>query len=360
MVSFGVLIPALDPDQKLIELLKQLVASHAPITTIMIVDDGSDGAHQPIFSQIAELGDARLQVLHHAHNQGKGAALKTGFRAYLDQGLPVTGIATLDADGQHPVSALERCLARAERTPDDLVIGARQFTGAVPWRSRFGNVLTDNLVRLLTHQTISDTQTGLRVIPLRYVRQVITFPGDRFEFEFDMLLEAKKYGVTINEQPIPTIYLDGNASSHFRVIRDSIAIYTRFLKFGLSGLGSFLIDIGLFTLLTGLLGNRQSLTTIMAATVIARAFSAVANYLINRHLVFADAGEQTLLKYGGLLVVQTLASGYLTHALTALLSLVVTGAGTPTVAKLIGDFGLFLISYHVQKNWIFKERSHVK
>jgi len=358
--NIGILIPALDPDEKLIQLLQQLVASTQPITTILLVDDGSDTAHQLIFAQAQALGDARIQVVHHDHNLGKGAALKTGFRVFLRQPVPVRAIATLDADGQHTVGALEACLHLAQQRPSDLVIGARQFTGNVPWRSRFGNRLTDDLVRVLTHQAISDTQTGLRVIPLSYARELVTFPGDRFEFEFDMLLEAKKHHVTISEQPIPTIYLDGNASSHFRVVRDSLAIYSRFLKFSLSGLTSFLIDICLFSLLTILLGNGDGFGTIMVATVIARAFSAIANYLINRHLVFANAGDRTLLKYGGLLVVQTLASGYLTSGLTLVLGLALNGALTSTLAKIIGDFCLFLISYYIQKTWIFKERRHVQ
>ncbi|MGY5339662.1 glycosyltransferase [Levilactobacillus spicheri] len=359
-MTFGVLIPALNPDEKLIQLVHGLLASPAPIATILVVDDGSDAAHQPVFTQLAHLHASRLALVHHDHNRGKGAALKTGLRTYLAQDQPVDAIATLNADGQHTVAALEACLNRAQAHPNDLVIGARQFTGNVPWRSRFGNVLTDNLVRLLTHQRISDTQTDLRVIPWAYVAALSRFPGERFEFEFDMLLEAKAHGVAVNEQPIPTIYLDGNASSHFRVVRDSLAIYSRFIKFALSGLTSFLIDIGLFSLLTLLLGNGTSLRTIMVATVLARACSSIANYLINRHLVFADAGEQTLAKYVGLLVVQTLASGYLTHALTVGLNLFLTNGNlVPTLAKLIGDFGLFLVSYYVQKTWIFREREHV-
>lgn len=167
MLNFGILIPALDPDHKLITLLHQLLASRQAIASIVVVDDGSDQQHQGIFDQIQQFTDSRLHLLRHAQNRGKGAALKTGFRYYLQQ--PTTtslaGIATLDADGQHTVAALEKCLRLATQRPQDLIIGARQFTGDVPWRSRFGNILTDNLVRVLTHQTISDTQTGLRVIP---------------------------------------------------------------------------------------------------------------------------------------------------------------------------------------------------
>ncbi|AVK62043.1 glycosyl transferase [Lactobacillus sp. CBA3605] len=366
MLKIGILIPALNPDNKLIQLVQTLLSNTelAPITTaITIVDDGSDSAHQAIFSQLLALTSTKLTILHHTENRGKGAALKTGF-TQLQQVYPdLDGIATMDSDGQHTTAALVSCLNKFKNNPDSLVIGVRHFTNDIPFRSQFGNLLTSGLVRLLTHQNISDTQTGLRLIPIKYTQALVNFPGDRFEFEFDMLLQAKKYGVIVIEAPIPTIYLDGNASSHFRVVRDSLAIYSRFLKFSISGLASFVVDISLFALIMWLLANR-SLHAIMIATVTARLLSAVVNYLINHHLVFDNAGEQTVLKYAALLTVQAIASGYLTTGLTHLLTLLSTGNLMPVLAKIIGDFGLFLISYHIQKTYIFKSTNeathHVK
>ncbi|MFC6164698.1 glycosyltransferase [Lactiplantibacillus dongliensis] len=359
MAAIGVLIPALNPDNKLIKLMNELITITAPITAIIVVDDGSDAQHQPIFTQLGTLTDSRLHILHHPQNRGKGAALKTGFD-YCQRQLPqLTGIATMDSDGQHTVAALQHCLQQFAQTPHDLVIGVRQFTETIPFRSRFGNLLTSSLVRLLTHQSISDTQTGLRVIPMTYAQQLINFPGDRFEFEFDMLLEARKYDVKVTEAPIPTIYLDGNKSSHFRVIRDSIAIYSRFFKFAASGLASFLIDISLFYLVISLIGNHV-LNSILIATVISRVLSSIANYLINHHLVFDHAGHQTLIKYGLLFLVQMFASGYLTNLLTWALP-TTSGQWMPTLAKMIVDFILFIISYQIQRDFIFKEGtpSHV-
>ncbi|MEE6726814.1 glycosyltransferase family 2 protein [Pediococcus acidilactici] len=132
--------------------------------------------------------DKRIHILHHEVNRGKGAALKTGFKYILENFPQIQGVATMDADGQHTVEALAACINQFEKHPHDLIIGARQFTNQIPWRSQFGNVLTRKLVRMLTRQNISDTQTGLRVIPRSYVRQLLKFPGKRFEFEFDMLL----------------------------------------------------------------------------------------------------------------------------------------------------------------------------
>ena len=355
MLNIGVIIPALNPDNKLIDLISNITSSSilsATINEIIIVNDGSDANHQAIFQQLRQRYP-ELTILNHSHNRGKGAALKTAF-TYVQKHLPnIDGVATMDSDGQHTVAALQSCLDKFAQDPQQLVIGVRQFTNDIPFRSQFGNLLTSGLVRLLTRQNISDTQTGLRVIPMTYAKTLINFSGDRFEFEFDMLLQAKKYHVKIVEQPIPTIYLEGNASSHFRVIRDSIAIYSRFLKFAASGLISFLIDISLFYLVLFFIGN-HILNSILVATVVSRVLSSIANYSINHHVVFNHAGNKTLFKYGCLFIIQMLASGFFTDLLTTLLP-ATNGQFMPTLAKVIVDFVLFMISYQIQRDLIFKE-----
>ncbi|TBX44890.1 glycosyltransferase [Lactiplantibacillus paraplantarum] len=362
MLQIGIIIPALNPDDKLIALIRDFINAPTLMTNVkelIIVDDGSDYAHQSIFTQLASLPLANLTILHHSTNRGKGAALKTGF-SYIQAHFPMlTGIATMDADGQHTVVALNSCLNKFTDNPQRLVIGVRHFTNKIPFRSQFGNVLTSSLVRLLTHQNISDTQTGLRIIPMKYLAVLIHIPGDRFEFEFDMLLQAKKYHIQVIEQPIPTIYLDGNSSSHFRVIRDSIAIYARFFKFAASGLISFAIDISLFYIVLFLIGN-HILNSILVATIVSRVLSSVVNYAINHRVVFNRAGHQTLFKYVCLFIVQMFASGFLTDALTAILP-TSNGQLMPTIAKMIVDFILFMISYQIQRDFIFKERpQHVQ
>lgn len=355
MLTVGVVIPALNPDRKLIDLISNLTTTtnlNSTIQKIIIVDDGSDTSHQTIFNEL-ERDYPELIILHHPINYGKGAALKTAF-TYVQKNLStIDGIATMDSDGQHTVAALSSCLNKFAFDPHSLVIGVRHFTNDIPFRSQFGNLLTSGLVRLLTHQKISDTQTGLRIIPTTYTTELIHFPGDRFEFEFDMLLQAKKYNVKIVEQPIPTIYIDGNSSSHFRVIRDSIAIYSRFLKFATSGLISFFVDISLFYIVLFFIGN-HILNSILIATIVSRVLSSLVNYAINHRIVFNNAGHQTILKYGCLFVVQMLVSGFCTDLLTTLLP-ATSGEVIPTLAKMIVDFILFMISYQIQRDFIFKE-----
>lgn len=356
MLQIGVIIPALNPDEKLITLIQEITNKknlNLPITNLIIIDDGSDSDHDNIFDQLSKLAIPKLTILHHKKNLGKGAALKTGFTFAQKHFPDLAGIATMDSDGQHTVEALNSCLKKFSLNPDQLVIGVRHFTNSVPFRSQFGNVLTSKLVRILTHQNISDTQTGLRIIPMTYTKDLINFLGNRFEFEFDMLLQAKKFNIKVVEQPIPTIYLDGNSSSHFRVIRDSLAIYARFFKFATSGFISFIVDVSLFYLVLFTIGNHV-LNSILIATIISRVLSSVVNYVINHRIVFNHAGQRTFIKYGCLFIVQMLASGFFTNALTSLLP-ITNGQLMPTVAKMIVDFILFIISYQIQRDFIFKE-----
>ncbi|MFB9769018.1 bifunctional glycosyltransferase family 2/GtrA family protein [Lactiplantibacillus modestisalitolerans] len=352
MTNIGIVIPALNPDERLIQLIKELAQTPLKTAPIVIVDDGSDAAHQPYFNQLIHLTPA-LTILHHAANRGKGAALKTAF-TYLQTNAPdLTGIATLDADGQHTVGALHACVEKFAQTPTALVLGVRQFTTAIPWRSQFGNRVTRTLTRLVTRQHISDTQTGLRIIPQAYLAPLCQLPGERFEYEFNMLLRARHYHVQIVEQPIPTIYIDGNRSSHFRVVRDSIAIYAQFIKFTMSDLLSFCVDIACFQLTLVLLGQHD-LTNILVATISSRLLSGIVNYGLNRQVVFNGAGRQTLIKYAALFCVQMIASGLLTDGVTALFG-PNSPAVVPLIAKMAVDLGLFLVSYQVQRRLIFKK-----
>lgn len=100
----------------------------------------------------------------------------------------------------------------------------------------FDIVLVDDGSGAMTGMNVSDTQTGLRVIPMSQLPKLLTVKGERYEFEMNMLLEAKENNIPICEVSIATIYLDENQSSHFDVIRDSIKIYKVFFKYIFSSL----------------------------------------------------------------------------------------------------------------------------
>ncbi len=158
--KIAIVIPAYGPDKHLLSLVSEIKEEKdLKALSLIVVDDGTKD--QILFDQLQDKF-SQLVILHHAQNKGKGGALKTGF-SYIIEHLPeVAGIATLDADGQHKVSDLKKCLVSF--TPGELVLGVRSFEQDVPWRSRFGNQLTSFLVKKTTGSDFQDTQTGLLVM----------------------------------------------------------------------------------------------------------------------------------------------------------------------------------------------------
>lgn len=214
MDGVAILIPAYEPDAALAELVPQL-KSH--FEHVVVVDDGSSRGSE-VFDGLRVLVDT---VLRHEVNRGKGAALKTGF-AWIRERLPeVRTVVTVDADGQHRLADVLKVAAASLGHSDGLTLGVREFAGEVPFRSRLGNVWTRVLFRLLTGLAVRDTQTGLRGIPRGLFARMGEIPGDRYEYELRMLVDARSHAAPPLQIPIETVYLEGNGSSHYRPLRDT-------------------------------------------------------------------------------------------------------------------------------------------
>jgi putative flippase GtrA len=162
---------------------------------------------------------------------------------------------------------------------------------------------------------VTDTQTGLRAIPTGLVKEMITVPGERFEYEMNMLIECGNKKTKIKEVLIDTIYLDNNQSSHFNPVLDSIKIYKTFMKYIISALTSFLLDIAFFAVIV-FITREISPAYILISTIATRIVSSFYNYMVNKNIVFAgNQGRNTLVKYYTLAISIMLASGLLTTQL---------------------------------------------
>lgn len=331
-----ILIPAYEPDLQLLTLLRD-VGAHLPDAQLLVVDDGSGDDYDGVFEVAREAG---ATVLRFPTNEGKGVALKAGF-AWAETNVPGQAVVCADSDGQHTPGDIAR--VAEEISPDTMVLGGRRFTGDVPVRSRVGNTVSRWLYRFVTGTSVHDTQTGLRGYPSAMLAWLQTVPGDRFEYEFNLLLQAKGAGVTIDEIPIETIYLDENASSHFRPVRDSVRIYAPVLTFAGSSLTSYVVDVA------ALMGFLALGLSLIPAVMGARLISATVNFVINREFVFHHAGSprRAVLRY------LALAAGLL-GANVVLMSLLVTGWGLPALSsKVAVEATLFLVSYAVQHRTVF-------
>ena len=183
---FAVVIPAYRPSVALVDLVRTLTERAIP--AIVIVDDGSGPEFQHVFSRAAAFPN--VQVVRHAVNLGKGAALKTGINAALCATPGLVGVITADADGQHDPDDVERVAQTLLARPGCLVLGCRSFDRAVPLRSRIGNLATRAIMRALMGRKLADTQTGLRGIPTPLLLRILRLESTGYEFELEMLIAA--------------------------------------------------------------------------------------------------------------------------------------------------------------------------
>ena len=340
-----VVIPAYQPDNKLIKLVEKI--HDKSDFKILIIDDGSSPACQKIFDKASQYAT----ILRHEVNQGKGHALKTAFQFIKEQNSYGT-VVTADADGQHKIWDIFRTANKASENPNKLILGVRAFTGKVPLRSRFGNSLTKALFKLQTGVGVTDTHTGLRAFTTNLIPFMLKIEGQRYEYEMNMLLEASRQ-YEILEVPIETIYINDNEGSHFRPIRDGLMIYKNIFKFALSSFSSFLVDYLVYAIAILFLSTVPTGLRIFLANGLARVTSSIFNYSTNKKLVFKN--EDSLVKTGmgyfglavGLFVLDTLLIR-LFYAVFGMNLLIV---------KIIVGILLFAVSWTVQKKFIFKERT---
>ena len=222
----------------------------------------------------------------------------------------------------------------------------REFTGSAPLRSRLGNDVTALLFRGATGWRLRDTQTGLRGYPAGGYDWMLEVAGSRYEYELSALLRARELGLEVEEVGIAAVYEPGNASSHFRPLRDSARIYAPLLRFTGAGLASSVIDwVGVMVLhlLTG---------SLLVGVVGARPVSGTANFFMNRRVFRAAPGTvgRTAVRYAAPAVALVAASYAALRVLT--------GIDVPLgAAKVVGDGAIYVVGYPVQRRAVFRERA---
>ncbi len=336
-----IVIPAYQPDEKLTGVVDALIEkTNFPI---VIVDDGSRDDCQPLFADL----DRREQVtvLHHEVNRGKGAAMKTAFQYIYDHCPDAEGVITVDADGQHLPDDVLRVAEAFRSHQDALVTGSRRFTGNVPFKSRAGNAITRFVFAISTGVKVYDTQTGLRAFSRDNIPRMLALKGDRYEYEISQLLYCCREMIPIVEVPIETVYIEDNASSHFRALRDGWRIYKMILMFVSSSFLSFLFEYILFLLLTWL--TKSWSISLLFATAVSRVLSSILNYSLNKRLVFESDNRTSFLRYVVLAV-------FIFGVHFGLLYLFTTICGIPKwIAYIIVQLIVYPMSFVLQRKFVF-------
>lgn len=208
---FALIIPLYNHEEKVADVVREGLKLGWPV---FVVDDGSTDSSRERIRAIDG-----ITVLRHRKNEGKGAAIQTGFAAAAR----VAGWAvTVDADGQHrPEDALRLVRAvPAGRRP--IVVGRREgmFGAGAPWTSRFGREFSNFWVRLSGGPRLADSQCGLRLYPLPEAMN-LKVRARRFQFEVEILVRARWKGMNVLEAPVRVDYRPGSGRvSHFRPFVD--------------------------------------------------------------------------------------------------------------------------------------------
>ncbi len=183
-------------------------------SSVIVVNDGSTDNTRKILRDFPE-----ITCLHYIRNQGKGFALRKGFREAVRLGF--THAITIDSDGQHLPVDLPKFFEQLEESPEALVIGARNMDQeGIPGGSSFGNKFSNFWTWVETGYRLPDTQSGFRLYPLEKIAGM-RFWTRRFEFEVEVIVRAAWKGVPLKSVPVSVVYPPGRERvSHFRPFID--------------------------------------------------------------------------------------------------------------------------------------------
>lgn len=222
-----------------------VLSTRQHVLRVVVVDDGSTDRT----AELAQLAGA--QVISHYENLGKGAALKTGFRAARDADI----IVTLDSDAQHYPSDIPRLLEPIIAGEADVVNGSRYLNGNdtdTPGYRRVGQNVLDIATNISGGTQITDSQSGFRAFHQRSF-PVFKFRSQDYSIESEMLIDASQAGLRIKEVDISVRY--GEEHQHKKnPVSHGLAVLVRLLRdmefnrplyyFGIPGL--IILGIGLF------------------------------------------------------------------------------------------------------------------
>ncbi|HTY07758.1 MAG TPA: glycosyltransferase family 2 protein [Candidatus Edwardsbacteria bacterium] len=214
----AVVIPAYQAGRTLPALLDGLLSFSDP-RDVIVIDDGSDD------DTAESAARAGVNVIRHARNQGKGAALRHGYAHAIIGGYGAA--VTLDADGQHPPRLLPLLAAEWQRAGCGIVIASRQRAFAtMPFDRALSNRITTVVVSLLAGARIEDSQCGCRLVATDVLRK-LTPASQRFAMESELLVQAGRAGVRIGHIDVEA---RPGPDSHIRHLADTLRFVAMCLR----------------------------------------------------------------------------------------------------------------------------------
>lgn len=341
-----IIIPAYNPSQEFLPFITELHERCVQeAVAILLVNDGCDVSYDHVLEMAISFSN--VSIVKHETNLGKGAALKTGISAVKNIFPKCAGVVTADADGQHRVEDIFNVLNFNAAKDDALILGVRHFDQDVPIRSKLGNVLTRAVFYMLTSIRIEDTQTGLRRIPRNHFGAMLDIKSTGYAFEMEMLLWAKQSDVQLETQVIKTVYIDHNATSHFRPFVDSVKIYAVLLKQAFASTATAIVDLCAFSIFFALSGGM-----LFWANAFSRTVAFPVYFYMNRDFVFKQ--KQLGLHPVPKLVLAIIVSGLFSYSLQWLAQK--TLGFNEVLSKLVIETIVFFINFIVLRDFVYKNK----
>jgi len=197
--KLSVVIPVYNETETLEEILRQVKAVDIGIKKeIVLVDDYSTDGTRELLQKIEKSGDKSIRVFYHDFNQGKGAALRTGFQN-------VTGDITIvqDADLEYDPQDYPKLIQPILDGEADVVYGSRFTEGRqrALFMSYFANRFLTFFSNLFTGFPLTDMETCYKVIKTSILKE-ISLRSDRFGFEPVLTSKLARRKCRLVEVPI--------------------------------------------------------------------------------------------------------------------------------------------------------------
>ena len=212
-MTIAAVIPAFNEHVHIGDVVRR---TRTRIDNVLVVDDGSTDA------TAERAREAGAEVIIHPENRGKGEAIKTGLRHWLDRQSDF--VIVLDADGQHRPEEIERFVAAAVSAAEPkLILGNRMNDmRSMPLVRRIVNRYMSRKISRVCGQKIPDTQCGFRMLHRELIPELLDGAA-RFEYETEMLIVASRKGFRIESVPITTVYSDEVSS--INPVRDTLRFF---------------------------------------------------------------------------------------------------------------------------------------
>jgi len=172
-----IIIPAYNEAASLPQLLHELLPfAQLKNFKVIIVNDGSKDDTRAVLERSTTLSE-NISIINHKVNRGYGGALKSGINKARTQ-----YCITIDADGQHSLSDIDRLLNTIKETNADLVIGSRKGNSESGYYREFGKTILRWVAKLLMPLKIYDINSGIKIYDTKLAQKYIQICPDSMAF----------------------------------------------------------------------------------------------------------------------------------------------------------------------------------